>query len=142
MRALFKGFLALVLAAGTLSVGGCATTQPVAANPRARDDAEQEAKDLITAGAKDAVIVVVLPDGKIFPKTVVVQADVHSIVWWSADGSDLNLVSKDPGYTIKCKVKKGVCSIKQFSWPAWHIDYDGTVGSPGVAVDPRIEIVY
>jgi hypothetical protein len=142
MRALFKGFFTVALAAGALSVGGCASTQRLDAISSARDDAEKEAKDLIAAGAKDAVIVVVLPDGKIFPKKVVVQADVHSIVWWSADGSDLNLVSKDPGYTIKCKVKKGVCSIKQFSYPAWYIDYDGTVGSPGVAVDPRIEIVY
>ena len=142
MRTLFKGIITVALAAGALFVGGCASTQRLDAISSARDDAEKEAKDLIAAGAKDAVIVVVLPDGKIFPKKVVVQADVHSIVWWSADGSDLNLVSKDPGYTIKCKVKKGICSIKQFSWPAWHIDYDGTVGSPGVQVDPRIEIVY
>lgn len=100
----------------------------------------REAKDLIAGGARDVAFAVVDSDGHVYPKTLIVAQNIHSIVWLA----DADVLQINPGtapLTVDCAGP--ICKARMPASTLGQFEYTGnvTVGKTTKDLDPHLEVV-
>lgn len=100
----------------------------------------RQARDLIAGGAKDVAFALVDSDGHVYPKTIIVTQNVHSIVWLS----DAEVLQINPGtapVTVECVGP--ICTARLPAATLGHFEYTGNVtsGKTTKNLDPHLEVV-
>jgi hypothetical protein len=128
-------------AARPLALGSLAAAMLVTAGCGPFGIAIQQARDLIKSGAQDVAFAVVDSDGRVYPKTLYVKKDVHTIVW-IADADVLQINADATPLKVECGGTP-ICVARMPANASGPFEYSGNVthGTTTAQLDPHLIVV-